>query len=105
MTAAIFGFLGSVVGAATVIAAIFVKDWVDRNRKEAEDEPRKAILRSMLQNKPKGVEWRKMETLSRVIGAQRDETARLLISIGARGSETGEDLWALTSEKPLPQSQ
>ena len=105
MTPAIFGFLGTIVGAITAIAAIFVKDWLDRKRKEAEDAPRKALLRSMLLNKPAGTEWRRMETLSRVIGAGRDETARLLISIGARGSETGDDIWALLSEKPLPRAQ
>ena len=45
--------------------------------------------------------WRKMSTLSGVIGASRDETARLLISIKARGSESGEDVWALIKNKPL----
>lgn len=105
MTAAIFGFLGTLIGAVTTIAAIWIKERLDRKRRDKEDAPRKALLRTMLQNMPDGMDWRKMETLSRVIGAQRDETARLLISIGARGSESGEDLWALISEKPLPLSQ
>jgi hypothetical protein len=105
MTPAVFGFLGTIVGAITTIVALFVKERIDRRRKEAEEAPRKALLLNMLRNRPAGVEWRKMETLSGVIGAPRDETARLLIAIGARGSETGEDVWALISERPLPQSE
>jgi hypothetical protein len=102
MTPAMSGFLGTLVGAVTAIVSIIVKELVDRRRRNFEDAPRKALLRSMLLNKPPGIEWRKMETLSRVIGATREETARLLISIGARGSEAGDDVWALISEKPLP---
>jgi hypothetical protein len=46
--------------------------------------------------------WRKMQALSGVIGASRDETALLLIDIGARASETGNDVWAYIAQKPLP---
>jgi hypothetical protein len=102
MSEAVIGFLGAIVGATAAIGAVIVKDLLDRRRKEADDAPRKAVLLHMLQHKPTGTEWRRMETLSRVIGADREETARLLISIGARGSETGEEVWALISEKPLP---
>jgi len=102
MNSAIFGFLGTLVGATAAIAAVLVKEMLERSRKEAEDAPRKALLIRMLSSRPNGTEWRKMETLSRVIGATPEETARLLISIGARGSETGNDVWALISDKPLP---
>ena len=45
-----------------------------------------------------------MTTLSSVIGASREETARLLIELGARGNEkaNGNDVWAFIINKPLP---
>ncbi|KPQ06085.1 MAG: hypothetical protein HLUCCA12_12815 [Rhodobacteraceae bacterium HLUCCA12] len=65
------------------------------------DLKRKAMLRQMLNN-PGAQGWRSMKTMSGVIGANREETARLLIEIGARASETGNHVWALTKNKPLP---
>jgi len=43
-----------------------------------------------------------MKTLSGVIGATRNETARLLIELDARASETGNDVWAYIKDKPIP---
>jgi hypothetical protein len=45
-----------------------------------------------------------MTTLSGVIGADRDETARLLVKIGARGNEKeeGNDVWGYVANHPLP---
>ena len=37
----------------------------------------------------KRFEWRKLETLMRVIGSDDTTTKRLLLEIGARGSEPG----------------
>ena len=45
--------------------------------------------------------WRKTATLSRVIGADREVTTRLLIEIGARGSESEDEVWGLIDEHPL----
>ena len=65
------------------------------------DEKSKAYLKSMLDN-PGPTGWHKMETLSSVIGASRDETARLLIEFNARASESGNDVWAYIKDKPIP---
>ena len=50
-------------------------------------------------------DWRKLSTLSRVIGADADTTRRLLIQLLARGSEKprgdGEEVWGLISKHPL----
>jgi hypothetical protein len=61
----------------------------------------------MLDN-PGPTGWRRMETLSGVIGASRDETARLLIEVDARCSEKvadGNDVWAYVKNKPLPRTK
>jgi hypothetical protein len=46
-----------------------------------------------------------MKTMSGVIGASREETARLLIEVDARASESGNDSWAYTKIKPIPKSR
>jgi hypothetical protein len=52
-------------------------------------------------------DWRKLSTLSRVIGADADTTKRLLIELGARGSEKpredNEEVWGLISKHSLEQ--
>jgi hypothetical protein len=50
-------------------------------------------------------DWRKLLTLSSVVGADADTTRRLLIELGARGSEKigvgGDEVWGLLSKHPL----
>lgn len=45
--------------------------------------------------------WRRMSTLSRVIGASEQTTKRLLIEVGARGSEKDDALWGLIAHHPF----
>jgi hypothetical protein len=73
----------------------------DRFNQEKGARVRKKILLEMLQDKEyKG--WRRLDTLMQVIGADRETTTRLLIEIGARGSqEKGSDLWGLREQHPL----
>ena len=51
----------------------------------------------------KGLKWRSLSTLSNVTGLDEDEAKRLLVEIGARGSETDPNLWGLISRNPLPE--
>lgn len=82
--------------------------FIDRFRHEREtraqrelDDRRKELLKDALETPPPGSEWRKLQTLSRIIGADYETTTRLLIEIGARGSEKENEVWALRSKKPL----
>jgi len=93
--------IGSLVGGGATIGGFFIKHCLDEQARAKRDEPRKSLLRKMLSDPgPDG--WRKFETLSRVIGADASETARLLVEVGARGSETGNNVWAFIKDKPLP---
>lgn len=70
-----------------------------QNRKaRALDERRTKLLRQMLKLRDR----RKLSTLARVVGADGDTTRRLLIELGARGSEKprndGEEVWGLISK-------
>ena len=96
--AAIIGVV--VGGVVTTLGHLSIHRWQTAGERQR-DEKRKAMLASMLDNPgPSG--WRKMETMAGVIGATREETARLLIELDARASETGKDVWAFTKNKPLP---
>jgi hypothetical protein len=87
MITAIFGLLGVIVGGALQILA---RELADRRDRRA-DDGRKRILRQMLDHDT--LTWRKLSTCQRVIGADVDTTKRLLVEIGARGSESDETLW------------
>ena len=45
--------------------------------------------------------WRKLDTLMHVIGANEETTKRLLLDIGARGSEDKQELWGLIKFHPF----
>jgi hypothetical protein len=81
--------------------AALIKPLTDWLQRFSDDAPRKEILRNLLTNRPPGKEWRSMKTLSRSIGADEKETARLLIKVGARRSTGEADMWALRADKPL----
>lgn len=105
MWQALIGLAGAIIGALAAILAVIIKDDREQARREKDDEGRCILLRQMLDKDPTG--WRKMTTLSRVIGADRDETARLLIKVGARGNEKeeGNDVWGYIKNHPLPEPE
>ncbi len=84
-----------------MIAGNLLLNWLQHRKEKALDEARKRLLEEMLN----GSDWRKLSTLFRVVGADRDTTTRLLTEIGARGSEKqredGEEVWGLISKHPL----
>ena len=99
------GIIGVAVGVAVSSTGQFLIDHF-RHKRETKaqrelDDRRKELLKDALKNPPPGKEWRELQTLSRIIGADYETTTRLLIEIGARGSEKENEVWALLSEKPL----
>jgi len=98
---ALVGLIGSIVGALLVIFGNFLLNSLQHGKEKAVDEARKKLLKTLLD----ASDWRKLSTLFRVIGADRDTTTRLLIELGARGSEKqrpdGEEVWGLISKHPL----
>ena len=64
----------------------FLTAWYTGRKQRTLDKARTKLLRQMLDAR----DWRKLSTLSRVIGADADNTKRLLIELGARGGDSGE---------------
>jgi hypothetical protein len=83
------------------LLAGLIKPLIDCFQRRSEDTPREERLRELLTNMPDGIEWLSIELLSESIGADKNETARLLIRIGARRSTGNNNVWALKSNKPI----
>ena len=58
----------------------------------------------MLEDERFPEQWRKLSTLSSVIGSNNETTKRLLIEVEARGSESNNELWGLIKHHPLDQT-
>jgi hypothetical protein len=95
----LFGFAGAIVGALGAIAVNFLNHYFTERKRKELDEPRRKLLSDML-NHPT-YKWRKISTLQRVIGADDETTKRLLLDIGARGSEKDDGLWGLIKHNPF----
>lgn len=96
--------LGAIVGGVLTITGNWLHyRWTTQRDRDLRGQ-RKALLEKMLNNPGKSG-WRKMSTLSGVIGASRDETAELLIELKARRSTKGEDVWAYIKDQPLPSDE
>ena len=98
---AIVGLVGVIVGAIISILGNVLLHYLQNRRKDTLDELRKELLLKMLDTDRFPNKWRKLETLSRVIGADDETTKRLLIEIGARGSESESNSWGLIKHHPL----
>ena len=102
---AIFGFIGVISGAIIGIVGNIINEWYKNKPNKDLENQRMELLKNMLNNPEHP--WRNLSTLSNVIGASKDETKRLLIKIGARGSEKNnekKELWGLISKNPLPKN-
>lgn len=98
---AVVGLVGVVVGAVIAVVGNIVLHKIQNGPKQRLDNGRKELLKRMLNDSrfPKG--WRKLTTLSRVIGADDETTRRLLIEVAARGSEKEDGMWGLIERHPL----
>lgn len=97
---AFIGVAGAVVGSVATVAASIASQCLQTRAVAKRDKPRKDILLEML--KKSDYQWRKLDTLMHVIGADEETTKRLLLEVGARASEDGQPLWGLISRNPLP---
>jgi hypothetical protein len=95
--AAIFG---SIVGGIGTFGATWLNVHLNRSRADQADESAKGLLTEMLAAQE--YKWRSIRSLSNVIGLSEELTRKLLLEIGARGSEKNPELWGLISRNPLP---
>jgi hypothetical protein len=99
---ALIGVSGAVIGSVATVVAQWLSHHLEGKAAAKREKPRKHLLLEMLRA-PRH-QWRKLETLSHVIGADEETTKRLLLEVGARASEDGRSLWGLIERNPLPQN-
>ena len=90
---------GVVAGSIFTTVGQVVQSCVQQYLERKKDEPRRKLLRTMLEDKR--FEWRQLETLRHVIGTDAETAKRLLTEVDARASQDKTDLWGLLSRHPL----
>ena len=95
------GFAGVVIGALIAVGGNVLLHWLKERPQRELDAARKKLLTKMLNDPQFPEHWRKITTLSRVVGADAETAKRLLIELGARGSEKDDGLWGLIEHHPL----
>ena len=98
---AIVGLIGVVTGAVIVVAGGLLRDYLQNRPGRELDKGRKKLLLEMLRDGRFPGGWRKIATVSRVVGADEEVTKRLLIEVGARGSEKDDGMWGLIEKHPF----
>ncbi|WP_042955292.1 hypothetical protein [Pseudomonas sp. G5(2012)] len=101
----IIGLIGAVIGSLLTICGNILLHWLQGKPQKDLEKSRINMLKTMLKDPrfPQG--WRKLTTLSAVIGASDEETKRLLVKAGARGSEANDGMWGLIDTHPFPDEQ
>ena len=99
MDSGLAALLGALIGGVFTLLGSLLNDYLSDRRAEARDRPARELLRQMLST---NYDWRKLTTMANVIGATHDRTTRLLLEIGARGSESDGESWSLIKRNPLP---
>jgi hypothetical protein len=92
--------IGSVVGGLGTFGATWLSAHLNRVRPSPADITAKQLLKDML-DVPE-LHWRSIRSMSNVVGQNEELTRKLLLEIGARGSEKNPELWGLISRNPLP---
>lgn len=100
---ALIGVSGAVIGSIATIAVQWLSHHLQEKAAAKREKPRKDLLLEML--RAPQYQWRKLETLMHVIGADEETTKRLLLEVGARASEDGQPLWGLIERNPLPKGK
>jgi hypothetical protein len=100
---ALIGVSGAVIGSIATVAVQVLNHCLQQCAAAKKEKPRKDLLLQLLQAPQ--FQWRKLETLMHVIGADEETTKRLLLEVGARGSEDGQAIWGLVKRNPLPSAR
>ena len=98
---AVIGLIGVLVGAMITVFGNILLHCLKYRPQRNLDKLRKDILKQMLKDERFENKWRKLSTLSRVVGADEETTKRLLIEIQSRASEKEDGLWGLIEYHPF----
>ena len=101
MDAGLAGIIGAVIVASATLSANWLSHHLKTRRDSTLSEKRRDRLRQMLSGER--YTWRSLDSLAAAIGADEEETAKLLIEIDARASMSNGRSWALIERAPFPE--
>lgn len=102
---ALIGLAGAVIGSLLTIGGNLLLHWLREKPQNDLDKNRITMLKTMLDDDRFPEKWRELSTLSAVIGANEEDTKRLLFKAGARGSEKADGKWGLIKNHPFPSGE
>lgn len=102
---ALIGIIGGVIGSILTLLGNIIFHWFKKKPQRDFENQRIDILKEMLEDNRFSEKWRNLSTLSAVIGANDEETKRLLIKAKARGSEKADGKWGLLKNHPFPSNE
>ncbi len=102
---ATIGLAGAIIGSLLTILGNIFLHWIKEKPQRNLDNKRISMLKTMLDDDRFPDKWRNLSTLSSVIGADEQETKRLLFIAEARSSEKADGKWGLIKHHPFPGSE
>lgn len=99
MAEGLYALIGTALGVLGSWGTAYISAVLSKSKPDSVAEARKKLLLELLEDER--FAWRKLHVLCHVIGADETTTKALLLEIGARASEDGENLWALVSKHPF----
>jgi hypothetical protein len=99
MAEGVYALIGAALGVLGSLGTTYLNARLSQGKPDPVAEARKKLLLVMLEDGR--FRWRKLQVLSHVIGADEDTTKKLLLEVGARASEDGQNLWCLVSRHPF----
>jgi hypothetical protein len=99
MAEGIYVLIGTALGVVGSLGTTYLNAFLSKAKPDPVAEARKKLLRMMLEDQR--FTWRKFSVLCHVIGGDETTTKALLLEIGARASEDGQNLWSLVERHPF----
>lgn len=99
MEEGLYALIGTAIGVTGSLGTTYLNALLSKAKPDPVEEARKKLLLGMLEDNR--FQWRKFHVLAHVIGADEATTKRLLLLVGARASEDGQNLWCLVSRHPF----
>jgi len=99
MTDGLYALIGAALGVIGSLGTTYLNALLAKPKLNPVAEAQKKLLLAMLEDKR--FTWRKFSVLCHVIGGDEATTKALLLEVGARASEDGQNLWALVTRHPF----
>lgn len=99
MAEGVYVLIGTALGVFGSLLTTYLNAHLSKAKPDPVAAARKKLLLAMLEDER--FTWRYFDVLCHVIGANEETTKALLLEVGARASEDGQNLWCLVTRHPF----